>query len=237
MDVPIYCYGLAFVIGGLVGLSELAGKYNWALWHIVFSTGGSMYLVVNGVVATLAYFAAVQWNFHFGLEGKAEFWRILVVSVLGMGAFRSSFANLKLKNNEFAIGFASLIEVFKKRAETALDRGVFQRHIDEVYPVLTGMSYAASRDYLLAVSQHALQSISAQENAALTKEVAKIDALEVNDATKMQLFSLILVQRTSMKLFVRLAEQAKSNLGPQNDKAVRLAQERLDRLALAKSKL
>src|SRR5687768_9824054 len=95
---------LAALCGGLVGLSELLSRYAWAVKPILLSGSGIAYLVINAGMAVLSYKAAVDFDITLGLEGKPEWWRVLVVSVLGMAILRSAFASIRIGERDVGVG-------------------------------------------------------------------------------------------------------------------------------------
>ena len=233
----IKCYLLALVIGAFVGLSELLSRYTWTLRSVMASAAGLSYLGLNGIAAMFAYFAAVQWNFHAGLEGKSEFWRVLVISSLAMAALRSSFINLQIGNRQFGAGFASILEIFMHRAERVLDQKLVKDRWGKVAPIIEGLTYRATKTYLAAVSEMALRSLSAQENNILQQDLAKIDVLEVEDGIKMQLFAMRIVEKTSLELFISFAETARIKLAVENERVNEEKVNKMQRLKDAKKLL
>src|SRR5262245_11725772 len=103
-------FALAFLVGGFVGLSELLSRYAWKFSDIVRSGWGLVYLIANGVVATIAYIAAVQWGLLPTLAAKAEAWRACVVAILSMGVLRSALINIKVGDKDVGIGLTAFIE-------------------------------------------------------------------------------------------------------------------------------
>ena len=220
-----------------MGLSELLSRYSWKLPNVVKSLGGLAYLCVNGGVAVVAYLAAVEWGLDFGLKGRSEAWRVLVVSICAMGIFRSSFANLHFDNREFAAGFAAFVEVFKRRAEKALHQTLAVERLGQLAPVIEGLTYAGTKDYICALAEGVVKSLSVQETERLQSDVAKIDQLEVDDATKMQLFAWRIVDSVGHELFVRFAQEAKRKRATANDEVVQRASDRVRRFAEIRKRL
>lgn len=224
----------SWFIGALVGLAELLSRYNWTIRRIVCSSSGFAYLAINGAVAALAYAAAVDSGFLIPADGKAEHWRVVIVSLGAMAAFRSAFAHLKIGGQDFPAGFAAIVDIFKRRAERVLDQDVAEERIERIAPLVEGLTYAATRNYLYAVTEGALRSVSEQEIEVLRKDFAKIDGLEVEDATKMQLLAIRIVELTSLELFVLFAKRAQKQLAPQNAAEIERAAQKRQKFAAAR---
>jgi len=209
-DPTLFYFILAFLLGAIVALSELLSRYSWPLSSILTSGAGLMYLLLNAIVSILAYFAAVEWNWMPALTGQYEFWRVLAVGILGMAFLRSSFANVKLGGKEVSAGLCLLITIFEKRAERALDQDVALERYGNVTQLVQGLTYRVTRNYLCAVTEGVLRSLSKVEAKTFQDDVAGIDALDVDDSTKMELFSMRIIDITGLKLFTNLAQIAKT---------------------------
>lgn len=230
-------FTFAFIIGASVGISELLSRYSWSLGDIFKVAAGLVYLGINGLVAMLAYCAALEWNLFSTLHDKNEIWRVIVVSLLAMAALRSAFANIRVGDKEFAAGLATFIEIFLRRAERALDQKLSHQRWSAVADALDGLTYAATRDYFLAMSEGVLRSLTKPDVESMQNDVSKIDALEVGDATKMALLAMRIVERTNLSLFVAFAERARVKLAAENQVAAESEAARLRRLADAKNLL
>ena len=102
---------------------------------------------------------------------------------------------------------------------------------------MEGLTYTVTKTYLFAVSEGVLRSISKQEIEVLNKHVARIDSLAVNDATKMQLFAMRIVEVTGLELFVSFAKAARVNLGDENLLATKQRATKLKKLSEVKALL
>jgi hypothetical protein len=236
MTIWHYC-AAAFLIGTSVGLSELLSRYSWTFRDIIMLSAGLTYLGLNGGVAVVAYLAAVQWNLLSVLHDKNELWRVLAISLLAMAALRSAFANIRIGGKEVAAGLASFIEIFLRRAERELDQKLGLGRLEAIADALEGLTYAATKDYFLAMTEGVMRSLTKPDVEGLQNDVSKIDALEVDDATKMALLGMRIVERTDLSLFVSLAQRAKVQLASANRLATERASDRIQRLAAARNLL
>ena len=236
MTISYYC-ATAFLIGTAVGLSELLSRYAWTFRDIVKLSAGLTYLGLNGLVAVVGYLAAVQWNLLSALHDRNELWRVLAISLLAMAALRSAFANIRVGGKEVAAGLASFIEIFLRRAERELDQKLGFERLNAIADALEGLTYSATKDFFLAMTEGVLRSLTKPDVEGLQNDVAKIDALEVDDTTKMALLGMRIVERTNLSLFVSLAQRAKVQLAPANKLATEAASDRLEKLLAAKNRL
>lgn len=230
---PIFFFACAFLIGALVGLAELLSRYPWSVRKIGTFAAGITYLAINGVVSFAAYCLAIDWELGFGLEGRSEIWRVLLVGVMAMAVLRSAFANIRVGDKDVSAGFSLILEVFLKRAERSLDQEIARVYLQDVGKLVEGLTYSGSRTYLVAVTEGVLRSVSQQELDLLREVVAKVDELDVDDATKMVIFASRVIELTSLEVFTHLASYVKSNL-IKADVVTDDPQKRLARLTAAK---
>jgi hypothetical protein len=236
MNVDFQWIAVAFFVGAAIALSELLSRYSWRIRSIIFSSGGLLYMSVNGGVAALVYYASVQWELFAGLKEKSEFWRTLVVSFLAMAILRSSL-NFKVGNHEFGAGFSAFIDVFKGYAERILDQNVTKDQLEAIGPFIVSLTYVGSRNFLLSMCGTALQSIRKDEKAVLDSDLKKIDQMTVSDSAKMRLFALRLSQITGVKLFKCIAADAKNCLSSENALVAQHREAKLRELADVRSRL
>lgn len=211
-------YFAAFLVGSLTGLAELLSKYSWSLKVIVHSPAGRTYLIINGLVAVFAYYAAVGWGLLENLAGAKEVWRVLFVSLFAMAALRSSFVNLKIGDQDVAGGLAVFLSVFSNRAERSLDQTVGLLRYEAMRTAVAGLRYRATQGHFMAVSAGVLRSLSADELDTLRQDVSKIDLAEVDDETKMVLFAVRLTEAIGDELFVKIASHVQPLLASENER-------------------
>jgi hypothetical protein len=227
-------FALAFLVGGFVGLSELLSRYAWKFGDIVRSGWGLVYLIANGIVATIAYTAALQWGLLPDLAAKAEAWRACVIAILSMAVLRSALFNIKVGDKDVGIGLTAFIEIYLRHAERVLDQRIQNTRWQTISELVDGMSYSGTRNYLFAVAQGVLRSLSHDEVEALRNEVAKIDLLEADDPTKMEIFAMRISEKTGLELFIAFAERAKAIYPIRDTSGARIAA-KLQQLAEAKT--
>ena len=228
---------LAVAVGAAVGLSELLSRYSWSLGSILSSVAGWSYLLLNGGVAALAYRAAMDWGFGNVLQGKPEFWRVVLVAIGAMFLLRSSLAQVRFGSHEVGIGLVTILEVFSRRAERRLDQAVASERWSRVDKACTKLTYRATRAYWTAVVDTALASQSEGERAAFRAAVEKIDEMPVDDDTKMRLLAMALWELLGNSLFETIANEASVRFKKEieDDRATRTAQ--LQQLAELKAEL
>lgn len=228
---------LAVAVGAAVGLSELLSRYRWSLASIASSFAGWCYLLLNGGVAALAYRAALDWGFGSALQGKPEFWRVLLVAIGAMFLLRSSLAQVRFGDHEIGLGLVSILEVFSRHAERRIDQVITSERWSKVDKACTKLTFRATVAYWTAVADTALVSQSENERAAFRATIEKIDKMPVDDDTKMRLLAMALLGLLGNSLFERIATEASARFKNdiEDDRATRTAQ--LQQLAALKAEL
>jgi HPt (histidine-containing phosphotransfer) domain-containing protein len=236
IQLLLYCL-LAFGVGASAGISDLLSRYSWTFRSIVVTSSGLAYLLINGAVAMAAYFAVVEFDLDFGLRGRPEVWRVVLVALFAMAALRSSVAKVRIGNQEVAAGLVAFFEPFTRRTIRSLDQQITDQGWSKIAPLITGMVYSASKQYLLVLTETTLRTLTEAEKTALRSAADKIDVQAVDDPTKMQLFAMLLVDTVGLALCTTFAKNAKIALVAENAKAAQQAEENLRRLRTAKDLL
>src|ERR1700694_4733041 len=103
-------YALVFVLGGLLGLTEILGRYIESPASALKSSGAFFYVLVNASASALALFLLAR----LAPEITNPITQVLL-SVLGAMAFlRSSVFRAKVGNEDVAIGPAIILDTLLK---------------------------------------------------------------------------------------------------------------------------
>ncbi len=208
---------VAFLIGAVIGLTELLSKYTWSAKAVLTSAPGWGYLSISGLSTLLAYSFAYSLDLLSPLALQGEYLRVVACSLMGTAVLRSSFANLKIEGGkEFSAGFQGILDVFRERAETSLDQRMQEDTIDLVSPIVENFSFFTSKEHFCALGIDLLQSVSPDKKESFYQAVAKLESSPVPDSTKMVLFSRMLIELTGEKLFRKIANQVEKDFGKAN---------------------
>jgi hypothetical protein len=228
---------LAFLIGAVVGLSELLSRYSWSVRSILLNMSGWMYLVLNGCAAIVAYQLAIDFNIAFGLDGKPEWWRASIVALLSMAFLRSAFANIKIGERSVGVGLVSFIEIFKKRAERDLDQELTKWRLRKVGALVAELPYESAGNYLIHLTITTLPSLSDQDREDILRETTKIASMEVNNEKKMLLLAMRLEHWLGQNLLVEMVAEAARKYQAEATQSAVASQGLHERLAILKASL
>jgi hypothetical protein len=112
-------YALVFVLGGLLGLTEILGRYSDSPTAALKSPGAFFYVLVNASASTLALFLLAR----LVPEITNPITQVLLAGLGAMAFLRSSVFKAKVGSEEVAIGPAIILDTLLKFADTQVDRG------------------------------------------------------------------------------------------------------------------
>jgi hypothetical protein len=165
----------------------------------------------------LVYRFALEWDLSLGLQGKSEFWRVLLVSLASMAIFRSSFANLRVGTKEFPTGFTILVEFFLAKSERSLDRSLMEERFDLVSGKLTDLTYDDIKGEILFTSTLLLRSITEEDVDRLTRLVKQLDDAVLFERQRKALLAMRIVDVVGEQLFETLLRRAREGKTPNAD--------------------
>lgn len=112
-------YALVFVLGGLLGLTEILGRYSDSPTAALKSPGAFFYVLVNASASILALFLLAR----LVPEITNPITQVLLAGLGAMAFLRSSVFKAKVGSEEVAIGPAIILDTLLKFADTQVDRG------------------------------------------------------------------------------------------------------------------
>jgi hypothetical protein len=113
-------YIAVFLLGGLLGLTEIMGRYTDSPMAALKSPGAFIYVLLNALASCLALYLLTT------LAPNAVTNPISQVLLAGLGAMaflRSSVFKVKVQEEEVAVGPAVVLDTLLKFADAQVDRG------------------------------------------------------------------------------------------------------------------
>jgi len=112
-------YSLVFALGGLLGLTEILGRYSDSPTTGLKSPGAFFYVLVNASASALALFLLAR----LAPEIINPITQVILAGLGAMAFLRSSVFKAKVGNEEVAIGPAIILDTLLKFADAQVDRG------------------------------------------------------------------------------------------------------------------
>jgi hypothetical protein len=116
-NIPIYVF--VFALGGLLGLTEILGRYTDAPTAALHSPGAFFYVLVNAFAAALGLFLLTRLAPN--IENPIA--QVLLSGLGAMAFLRSSVFKAKVGNEDIAVGPAIILDTLLKFADVQVDRG------------------------------------------------------------------------------------------------------------------
>lgn len=129
-------YVYVLLIGGLLGVTEILGRYTDSPVAAMKSPGAGIYVLVNAISSMVALFLLTR------LAPDAVTNPISQVLLAGLGAMaflRSSVFKAKIANEEVAIGPAIILDTLLKFADAQVDRGRAEERADRIAEVIQSL--------------------------------------------------------------------------------------------------
>jgi|GEM_PF-3977699 len=129
-------YVYVFLIGGLLGVTEILGRYTDSPIAAMKSPGAGIYVLVNAFSSMVALFLLSR------LAPDAVTNPISQVLLAGLGAMaflRSSVFKAKIANEEVSIGPAIILDTLLKFADAQVDRGRAEERADRIAEVIESL--------------------------------------------------------------------------------------------------
>jgi hypothetical protein len=189
-------YAVVAALGVLVGGGELVSRYRDAPAGAVRSWPALFYIALNSLASIAALYIIRAFHWQFGVTSGAAAVRWTQMGVAGTGAmalFRSSLFTLHAGDREIAVGPSSFLQVFRDAADRAVDRLRARDRSLDVSSLMEGISYAKASHGLTTYCLALMQNVSDQDQVALTKSLALLDAADIDPEINVRILGLHLM--------------------------------------------
>ncbi|MGH9406104.1 MAG: hypothetical protein ACRD3D_09765 [Terriglobia bacterium] len=183
-------------LGALVGAGELVSRYQDAPAGALRSAPALFYIALNiaASVVALAVIRAFHWKFGITSEGAALRWTQVGLAGTGaMALFRTSLFTVHAGDRDIGIGPSSFLQIFREAADRAVDRLRAASRGRTVSKLMEGISYDKAAHGLTTYCLALMQNVSDEEQVALTKSLALLDAADIDPAIKVRILGLNLL--------------------------------------------
>jgi hypothetical protein len=123
-------YVLVFALGGLLGGTEVLGRYTDSPMAALKSPGAAVYVLVNSFASVLALYLILK----LAPEIQNPIYQVLLAGLGAMAFLRSSLFKAKVADQDVAVGPAIILDTLLKFADAQVDRG---RAVDRASRIAT----------------------------------------------------------------------------------------------------
>jgi hypothetical protein len=165
---------VAFLIGALVGMGELVGRYRDEPGRAVRSLPAFVYMAINGAASAAALGLSHLFGWTFGAVAGSDQARATQIVVAGFGAmaiFRSSLFLYRVGNREIGIGPVAFLQVMLEATDRGVDRHRAQARSAGVRRIMSGLDFDTVAITLPAYAIGLMQNLSEQDQSVLSTRV------------------------------------------------------------------
>jgi hypothetical protein len=153
-----------------------------------------MALNVAASVVALALIRVFDWKFGVTAGGAALRWTQVGVAGTGaMALFRTSLFTVHAGDRDVGVGPGSFLQIFRDAADRAVDRLQARARGETVSKPMEAISYGKASHGLTTYCLALIQNVPDDEQLALTKALALLDAADIDPAIKVRILGLNLM--------------------------------------------
>jgi hypothetical protein len=177
------------LLGGLVGISELVSRYKDAPAAALRSVPAIFYIAINAAASALALMII-----HRNPSWFTPRWQqVLAAGISSMALFRTSLFTVRAGDRDIGVGPSSFLQIFLHAADRAVDRVRAAVRSNAVGQIMDGLDYEKAFRALPPFCLALMQNLSDEDQQALAKTLAALDASDVEPAVKLRLLGLALM--------------------------------------------
>jgi hypothetical protein len=177
------------LLGGLVGISELVSRYKDAPAAALRSVPAIFYIAINAAASALALTIIHRNPAWF----TPRWQQVLAAGISSMALFRTSLFTVRAGDRDIGVGPSSFLQIFLNAADRAVDRVRAAVRSNAVGQIMDGLDYEKAFRALPPFCLALMQNLSDEDQQALAKTLAALNASDVESAVKLRLLGLALM--------------------------------------------
>ncbi|WP_159998857.1 hypothetical protein [Roseomonas sp. 18066] len=230
LQAPLAAYAAVTLIGAMVGVTELVGRYRDRPTAPLETWPGVVYILVNAMAAFIVFWLLrtnqLGMSSIGGLGGTLN--QVLLAGFGSMALFRTSIFSLRVKETDIAIGPAAALQVILKAADRACDRQRAGPRARRVKTIMHGVSFTEARTALPLHCVALMQNVLADEQSQLEQAIASLEKARMSDEAKAYNLGLLLMNLVGEDVLAEaVAALGNSIKGPPTDDPPIFAEARL----------
>ena len=182
MSVEMQDFAMVIALGALIGIGELISRYRDDPASVVLTVPGVVYLMLNASAAAAALALIRLYGWSFGVEpGDTEKLRWIQVLVAGLGAmalFRSSLFNVRIGNQDIAVGPNTFLQVALTATDSEVDRQRAARRAKLVAKIMDRVLFDKAYTALPKLCVSLMQNLPPERAQQVEREAADLNSRE-----------------------------------------------------------
>ncbi|MBB4266933.1 hypothetical protein [Roseospira visakhapatnamensis] len=205
------------VLGALVGVAELVGRYRAAPLAALRNIPAALYVSVNAVASLMALFVLTRWlppELSAGTDIPGRAANVLIAGLSAMAFLRSSLLTLRANDVDVPVGPSFVLQAISGAADRAVDRLLAVRRSVYIARVMDGLDFDKAR---LGLAPHCfalMQNVGPAEQHAIAKALQSLRNDDVDDTIKVQTLGLVLMNIVGRDVLDKAVTNLKAGLSP-----------------------
>jgi hypothetical protein len=206
----------AFLIGALVGMGELVGRYRDEPGRAIRSRPALVYMAINGAASAGALGLAHVFGWTFGADPgtvQARATQVLVAGFGAMAVFRSSLFLYRVGNKEVGIGPVAFLQVVLEATDRGVDRHRAQARSEWVRRNMVDLEF---KDVAIALPAYAIglmQNLSQQDQSVLSDRVNDVRTSPQDERMKVMSLGLLVMDAVGEDVLEEAVLTVRKELG------------------------
>ena len=185
-------YWIAFGLGIVLGMVELMARYRDEPLSLFGSLYTWMYMLFNGLLASLSLFLIIKLNLDFTPQGTEStdsqiIYNIMMAGFGGAAFFRSSVMQTRSGDKDISVGPGLVIDIALSILDRAVDRFRAERRSNRISQIIAGYTVRQVGGIITPYCIALMQNLSASERSdieakAVVGEQAEEDTLASDES-------------------------------------------------------
>ncbi|HSI71538.1 MAG TPA: hypothetical protein VK934_00045 [Fimbriimonas sp.] len=202
------------ILGMVIGATELLNRYRDTV-NIVSRRPGVLYMLLNGLVAIVAYGILLSFDWPTGYKGDQVYIvRVVAATFGGMAVLRSSFFNVKIGDETVSVGPNAVVQTLLRTIDRQVDRLRARERVCSAVMFTEDLDFATSVGALPPVVLSLLQSMEPGEASKFAEAMDDLKNSPFSERIKLVLLALQIITLAGEEVTQEAITQLGTNLKP-----------------------
>jgi hypothetical protein len=188
-------YVIVFALGGLLGATEVLGRYTDSPMAALKSPGAFVYVLVNGFASVIALYLILQ----LAPEIKNPIYQVLLAGLGAMVFLRSSLFKAKVADQDVAVGPVIVLDTLLNFADSQVDRGRAVDRASRIGDVMRSLPIAQAHEDLPELCFALMQNLPVDTRESVKKDITVVATdIKRSEPVKVMQIGLVLWTRVGI---------------------------------------
>ena len=214
-------YFIVALIGGLIGLAELVGRYPDSPIAALKNYASAIYALINSVASMVTLLFLQEFSmvtFEGVTDQNKELVEILIAG-LGASAILRVGLNIQVAGRSINISLMTILEPILKAADSEVDRARGAERLRITRELMVGLDVSSAFNDLPPLCLYLLQGIPEEKQKELADEVKTLELQKMQDNMKLMSLGLALMNTVGSDVLEKSVDALK-DFGPGASKGI-----------------